>query len=316
MKIGIDIMGGDFAPKATVLGSILAHNQIESDTTLVLIGDQSKIHEICEGEGFDHSQFEIVHTEEFIGMGEHPAKAFSKKPDASIVIGFKLLRTGKIDALASAGNTGAMLVGGMQVVKSIPGVIRPCITAAIPRYSDTPTLLLDVGINPDCKPDVLYQYAILGSLYSKYVLNIESPRVGLLNIGAEEEKGNLLTKTTFQAMKDSKDFNFTGNVEGNQLFDDTVDVIICDGFVGNVMLKEAEAFYTLIKKRKIKDTFFEKFNFENYGGTPILGINAPAIIGHGISNDIAIKNMLLHTVDVVKAELTQKIKEAFNNDND
>ncbi len=314
MRIGIDIMGGDFAPVATVLGSILAYNQIDENIQLVLIGDKYKIRDICQKEGFDISRFDVVHTSEYIVMGEHPSKAFAQKPDASIVVGFKMLRMHEIDALASAGNTGAMLVGGIHIVKSVPGVIRPCITAAIPRNSGNPVILLDVGINPDCKPDVLYQYAILGSLYSEYVYNVSNPRVGLLNIGAEEEKGNLLTKTTYQAMKDSKDFNFIGNIEGNEFFSDRMDVIVCDGFVGNVMLKEAEAFYALMRKRNIKDDYFEKFNFENYGGTPMLGINTPVIIGHGISNEIAIKNMILHTVELTSSGLTQKIKEFFNND--
>jgi glycerol-3-phosphate acyltransferase PlsX len=266
---------------------------------------------VCREEGFDHTNFEIVNTIESIGMDEYPAKAFTQKPNASIPLGFKLLKTGKISGFASAGNTGAMLVGAMQVVKSVPGVLRPCITAAIPKNSDIPTILLDVGINPDCKPDVLYQYAILGSLYAEMVYNVNNPRVALFNIGTEEEKGNLLTKATHQAMKGTKDFNFIGNVEGTDLFREDVDVIVCDGFVGNAILKEAEAFYMLIRKRKIKDDFFEKFNYENYGGTPILGINAPAIIGHGISGPGAIKNMILHTVHVVQAQLTEKIKLAF-----
>ena len=312
MRIGIDIMGGDYAPKATVLGSILAYKQVSRDIKLVLVGDEKEAARICNEEGFDISNFDTIHTTEIVEMGEHPVKAFSQKPDSSIFLGFKHLKQGNLDAFASAGNTGAMLVGAMQIVKSVPGVIRPCITASIPRDSDKPIILLDVGINPDCKPDVLYQYALLGSLYAEYVYKIESPRVGLLNIGSEEEKGNLLTKSTYQVMKGTRDFNFVGNVEGTQFFNDDVDVMVCDGFVGNVMLKEAEAFYTLLKKRKIKDEFFEKFNFENYGGTPILGINAPAIIGHGISNEYAIKNMIHHTIDVVKAKLPEKIKEAFN----
>jgi phosphate acyltransferase len=311
MKIGVDIMGGDYAPVVTVKGSILAAQALSGDRKLVLIGDQEKIVSICEEEKFDSSVFEIIHTTETIEMSDYPAKAFSQKPRASIVIGFKLLSTGEIDGFASAGNTGAMLVGAMHMVKSVPGVIRPCITASVPKFSNTPTILLDVGINPDCKPDVLYQYAVLGSLYAEYIYDIRSPRVGLLNIGSEEEKGNLLTKATFQAMKGTNDFNFVGNVEANELFSDDYDVIVCDGFIGNVMLKEAEAFYTLIRKRKIQDEFFEKFNFVNYGGTPILGINAPVMIGHGISNETAIKNMILQTANVVNTGLINKIKEAF-----
>lgn len=312
MKIGIDILGGDFAPEATVRGSILAFGELPKETTIVLIGDENKIKSICAAEKFDVGNFSIVHTDENIGMDEYPAKAFAVKPNASIPLGFKLLKEGKIDGFASAGNTGAMLVGAIQIVKAVPGLLRPCISACIPKInSETPTILLDVGINPDCKPDVLYQYAILGSLYSELVYNVKKPRVALFNIGSEEEKGNLLTKATYQAMKDTKDFNFIGNVEGTDLFSEEVDVIVCDGFVGNTIIKSAEAFYTLLLKKKIKEEFFEKFNYERYGGTPILGINAPAIIGHGISGPVAIKNMILHTSHVVEAKYTNKIKQAF-----
>jgi glycerol-3-phosphate acyltransferase PlsX len=312
MRIGIDILGGDFAPQATVRGSILAFNELPDGVKLVLIGDEDQIKLICKEENFDPGNFVIVHTSDNIGMDEYPAKAFTQKPNASIPLGFTLLKAGEIDGFASAGNTGAMLVGAIQVVKAIPGVLRPCITASVPKINtDTPTILLDVGINPDCKPDVLYQYAIIGSLYSELLYGIKKPRVALFNIGSEEEKGNLLTKATHQAMKGTKDFNFIGNIEGTDLFSEDVDVIVCDGFVGNTIIKAAEAFYTLIRKRKVKDDFFEKFNYENYGGTPILGINSPAIIGHGISGPKAIKNMILHTLHVTEAKLTEKIKIAF-----
>jgi glycerol-3-phosphate acyltransferase PlsX len=311
MRIGVDILGGDFAPEATVHGSILAYNELKDKAKLVLFGDKEVINSLCREAGFDASVFEIVHTAENIGMDEYPAKAFKEKPNASIVLGFKYLHAGKIDGFGSAGNTGAMLVGAMHIVKSIPGVIRPCIAAPIPKDSDKPTILLDAGINPDSKPDVLYQYAILGSMYAELVFNIKKPRVALFNIGAEEEKGNLLTKATHQAMKGTKEFNFVGNVEGTDLFSNDVDVIVCDGFVGNTLLKGAEAFYKLIRKRKTKDEFFDRFDFTNYGGTPVLGINAPAIIAHGISNDKAIKNMILLTANVIESKLTQKIQQAF-----
>ena len=311
MRVGIDILGGDYAPEATVNGSILAFKELQSKATLVLFGDENEIIRLCKNQSFNPSHFEVIHTVTKIGMDEYPAKAFTQKPDASIPLGFACLKTGKIDGFASAGNTGAMLVGAMQVVKSIPGVLRPCITAVFPKNTGAQTILLDVGINPDCKPDVLYQYAILGSLYAELVYGVENPRVALFNIGTEEEKGNLLTKASYQAMKGTTDFNFAGNIEGTDLFREDIDVIVCDGFVGNTILKTAEAFYTLLRKRKIKDEYFDKFNYENYGGTPILGINAPAIIGHGISGPVAIKNMILHTVSVVEAKLTEKIKKAF-----
>jgi glycerol-3-phosphate acyltransferase PlsX len=313
MKIGIDILGGDFAPEATVLGSILAAKELASkNVKLVLIGDEEKIKEISKREGFDYSAFEIIHTQEYIGMGEHPAKTFIQKPNATIPIGFKLLCEGKIDGFASAGSTGAMMVGAMTVTKSVPGIIRPCIMSPVPNGTEIPTILLDVGINPDARHDVLYQYGILGKLYAKHMYGVNNPRIALMNIGSEEEKGNLNTKAAFAVFKESTELNFVGNIEGHDLFtDEKADVIVCDGFVGNVILKEAETFYHLIKKRNIEDPYFEQFNFENYGGTPILGVNAPAVIGHGISNDIAIKNMILHTCHVVDAGLTEKIKEAF-----
>lgn len=312
MKIALDAMGGDYAPEATVMGAIQASTSLPRDVKIILIGDKKKIIEITSREEFDHSVFDIIHTDEVIGMGEHPAKSFSKKKNSSIVKGFGLLTSGNADAFASTGNTGAMMVGAMFMVKSIPGIIRPAISAQVPNVSGGSATLLDVGINPDCRPDVLYQYGILGSLYSENVFQIDNPKVRLLNLGSEEEKGNLITKAAYELMKETNSMNFTGNIEGNEIFDEgKSDVIVCDGFVGNVILKEAEAFYTLIKKRKIEDSFFELFNFENFGGTPILGINQPVIIGHGISNAKAIKNLLIHTKDVLEADLMNKFKEIF-----
>ncbi|NBC82759.1 MAG: phosphate acyltransferase PlsX [Bacteroidetes bacterium] len=310
MRIGIDIMGGDYAPTAVLDGINLVYDMIGNSAELVLVGDRDIAHTYFKKKQINTNRFELVHAPEVIGMGEHPTKTFSQKPNSSIAVGYRLLAEKKIDGFASAGNTGAMFVAAMHTIKSIPGIIRPCLGAFIPKTNGH-TLILDVGLNPDCKPDVLYQYAILGSYYTQYVYNVPNPRIGLLNLGAEEEKGNILTRATYQIMKGTTDFNFIGNVEGNDFFKDEVDVVVCDGFVGNVLLKQAEAFYTQIKKRKIQDEFFDLFNFENYGGTPILGVNAPAIIGHGISNQIAIKNMILHTIDVTNSKLTEKIKEVF-----
>jgi glycerol-3-phosphate acyltransferase PlsX len=313
MRIGVDAMGGDFAPEAAVNGAILANRELEPNQRIVLFGDKERIQDLISQNSGSINDFDIVHCTEVIGMGENPAKTFTKKADSSITVGFKWLAQNKIDGFASAGNTGAMLVGTMYTVKSVPGIIRPAIASYIPVSENKFNLLLDVGINPDCRPDVLYQYGILGSLYAKLIFNIDNPRVGLLNIGEEEEKGNLVTKNTFELMKDSNDYTFVGNVEGNMLFnDEKADVVVCDGFVGNVILKEAEAFYHILKKRKISDPFFERFNFENYGGTPVLGVNAPVIIGHGVSNDKAIMNMILQTRTVISTNLCNKIKEAFS----
>ena len=172
-------------------------------------------------------------------------------------------------------------------------------------------MILDVGINADCKPDVLVQFAVLGSILAEYVYGIKNPKVGLLNIGEESEKGNLVAQAAHALMRESKDFNFIGNVEGRDVFNDKADVIVCDGFTGNIVLKQEEAFYELIQRRGIKDEYFERFNYEIYGGTPVLGINSTVMIGHGISTDIAVKNMIVLTKSVVEAKLSEKIKNVF-----
>jgi glycerol-3-phosphate acyltransferase PlsX len=310
MKIGIDIMGGDFAPQTTTEGAILAQKEL-ANVELVLIGDESKILPILEEKDADRKDFSIVHTSDVIGMGEHPIKAFKSKPKSSIGLGFHLLNSGEIQGFTGAGNTGAMMIGSMYTVNSIPGIIRPCITSILPKENGGVNLILDVGVNADCKPDVLYQFGIVGSVYAKSVLGIDNPRIGLLNIGEEAEKGNLLSQATYNLMKDSKELNFTGNIEGRDLFDDACDVIVCDGFTGNVVLKEAEAFYHLMKKRGILDDYFSRFNYEIYGGSPILGINSNVVVGHGISNGVAIKNMIKLTAECIEANLSNKIKEAF-----
>jgi glycerol-3-phosphate acyltransferase PlsX len=314
IRIGIDIMGGDFAPKKTIEGSILAAKDLGQNVQLVLIGDETKIINELKLKGFDSSSFEIVHAPEVIEMGDHPTKALVKKPQSSISVGFQLLKNNKIDGFASAGNTGAMFVGGYMSVKPIAGVLRPCISSILPKEDGGVNVILDVGANADCKPDVLYQFGILGSLFAEHVCGIKNPKVGLLNIGEEESKGNMLTIATHELMKDSADFDFIGNIESRDLFSEHSDVIVCDGFTGNVVLKQAEAVYELMKKRKINDEYFNRFNYENYGGTPILGLNKTVVIGHGISNEIAIKNMIVLTADVVEADLTNKILNKFNND--
>lgn len=311
MRIGIDAMGGDFAPEANVLGAILAHNDESLSEDYVLFGDEPAIVAILEREGIAPSTFEIVHTTDVIGMGEHATRAIARKPNSSIGLGFKYLKEGKISAFSSTGNTGAMLVGAMYSVKATTGVIRPCVTTVMPQPDGGISIVLDAGANADCKPDVLYQFGILGSVFAETVYGIKNPKVGLLNIGEEEEKGNLLARAAFEIMKDSSDFNFIGNVEGRDLFDPKVDVIVCDGFTGNVVLKQAEAVYGLVKERNIDDAYFNRFNYEIYGGTPILGINSNVIIGHGISTPLAVKNMLVLAKNVAKAELPSKIKAAL-----
>lgn len=312
MNIGIDIMGGDFAPESNIKGILLASEEISTEVNFVLIGDENTINRSLKEHGGKPEDFTVIHAPDVIGMGEHPAKAFKSKPNSSIFRGFELLKSGELDAFASTGNTGAMLVGSMFSVRAVSGVIRPCITSILPKADGGVNIILDVGTNADCKPDVLYQFGILGSLFAEHIYSIKNPKVGLLNIGEEEEKGNLLTQATHELMKGTTDFNFIGNIEGRDIFSDKVDVMVCDGFTGNIMLKEAEAFYTAIKKRGIHDDYFDRFNYELYGGTPVLGINSNVIIGHGISSPLAIKNMLILAKDVVKAKLSEKIKNAFS----
>jgi glycerol-3-phosphate acyltransferase PlsX len=311
MKIGLDIMGGDYAPKANVLGAIAAHKLLSPNEHLVLIGDIQQIKPLVSENGFNPDHFEYVHTDEVIGMGEHPTKAIVQKPNSSISVGFNLLKQGKLDSFASAGNSGAMLVGAVFSVKTIPGIIRPCLCTHVPKLSGGVGLMLDVGANADCKPDTLLQFGVLGSLYAENVMQINNPKVALMNIGEEDEKGNMLSMATFPLMKETNLFNFVGNIEGRDLFNDKADVIVCDGFTGNVLLKLAESFYVVTIKKGLKDEFFDRLNYENYGGSPVLGVNAPVIIGHGISSPTAVKNMIMQSRDMIATGLVEKIQAAF-----
>lgn len=312
MKIGLDVMGGDFAPDSILQGAVLARNHLPDTDQIFLIGPEDLIRDKLTSFGGDPELFTIKHAPEVIEMGEQPTRAFTQKPDSSITKGFRMLKSGEIDAFASAGNTGAMLVGSIYSVNVVQGIIRPATTSVLPKVNGGVGVLIDVGTNPDSKPDVLYQFGLLGSIYAESVYGIKNPRVGLLNIGEEEEKGNLLSQSAFRLMKGTPDFNFIGNVESRDLFTDKADVIVCDGFTGNIVLKQAESMYRLIMKRGLKDEFFERMNYENYGGTPILGINSTVIIGHGISNDVAIKNMVLLAKDVYMAKISEKIDSALS----
>jgi phosphate acyltransferase len=312
MKIGIDVMGGDFAPDAIIEGAVDSLKHFSADETIVLLGDEASIQRKLDEMNISSSLFMIVPTSEVIEMGDHPAKAFSQKKDSSIAVGFDMLKKGLLDGFCSAGNTGAMLVGASYTVNVIPGVFRPALATILPCIDGRDSVILDVGLNPDCKPDVLLQYGILGKLYAKFVLGIENPTVGLLNIGAEETKGTPAVKTAFELMKEHPGLNFTGNVEGHAFFHENItDVVVCDGFVGNIVLKQAEAIYSISKKINVSHPFFDRLNFENIGGTPIVGINANVVIGHGISKRKAVMNMIMQTRAVVRANLAQRIIEAI-----
>lgn len=312
MKIGVDVMGGDFAPDAIIEGAADTLKHLSANETIVLLGDEKSINRKLDEMKIPISSFVIVPTTQVIEMGDHPAKAFPQKEDSSIAVGYMMLKKGLLDGFCSAGNTGAMLVGASYTVNVISGVLRPALATILPCIDGRDSVILDVGLNPDCKPEVLVQYGILGSLYARFVLEIENPTVGLLNIGAEEGKGSSIVKAAYELMKEHPGLNFEGNVEGHALFHENItDVVVCDGFIGNIVLKEAEAIYAITKKINVSHPFLDRLNFENIGGTPIVGVNANVVIGHGISKRKAVKNMILQTRAVVKANLAQKIIEAI-----
>lgn len=310
IRIGLDAMGGDYAPNVVVKGAVMALKAVGDDSRIVLFGDESKIREQLAKEGCDAENFDIVPTTEVVAMGDHPVRAFQQKRDSSIVVGFKHLVEGEIDGFASAGSTGAMMVGAMQMVKVIEGVVRPTIAAEIGGK-----LLLDVGLNVDCKPDVLEQYALIGSVYAESVLGITSPRVALLNIGAEPSKGNLQAKAVYELLQEGAEYgryNFVGNIEASHILEpDSADVIVCDGFVGNTVLKLIEGFYAMSVESGVMTPSLEGLNYENAGGTPVLGINAPVIIGHGKSTAQAVKNMILATIRTIDNGVVDRLKKVF-----
>jgi len=308
IRIGLDAMGGDYAPTEAILGAISAAGLPEfANVDIVLLGEKLVIEETL-SKLESKFTFEIVDAPETIAMGEHPTKAVSQKRQSSIMIGLKMLMEGKLDGFAGAGNTGAMMVGSLYTVKTIDGIFRPAISTILPRPSGKHGLMLDVGANADVKPDVLVQFANIGTIYAKAIMGIKNPTVGLLSIGEEKEKGNILTQATYPLLEDDRFINFIGNVEGRDLFTDKADVIVCDGYTGNVVLKACEGlFYNLIK-RGVKDDYLSQFNFENYGGSPILGVNKPVIIGHGISKSKTFVNMLKLTKESIVSNFIDDIK--------
>ena len=305
MNIGIDMMGGDYAPLEAVKGLQQYLSQFENH--LYCIGDETQLNQLFQQHGLSSPFLHLVHAPEVIGYHEHPTKALKEKPNSSIAIGFKLLEAGEIDAFLSAGNTGAMLVGAMFTIKPIKGVLRPTIASLMPKLKGKTGLLVDVGFNADCKAEHLNQFAILGNLYAKHILNIAEPKV-------EEGKGNILALATYPLLKENKAIHFIGNIEGRDVFNDKADVIVCDGFTGNVLLKTAEAMYDAAVHQNLgDDSFFGRYHFENYGGTPVLGINKPVIIGHGISNAKAFFNMILLAEKLVETQFCDIITRNFEN---
>ena len=311
MNIGLDMMGGDFAPLEAVKGAAEFLKDATAKVQLTLIGDEAQIKAHLANHPIPAEKYTIVHATQVIEMNEHPTKALKEKQQSSIAIGFQLLATGKTDAFISAGNTGAMMVGSLFSIKAIEGVLRPTIGAYMPREDGTLGLLVDAGLNADCKPENLNQFAILGSLFAKYILNFPNPKVGLINLGEEDGKGNILTLATYPLLKENTQINFIGNVEGRDILTTKADVFVCNGYTGNVVLKLVESIYDIAKRRNIDDEHFNRFNFEQYGGVPVLGVSKPVIIGHGISHAMAFKNMIRIACRMLETDLLGKMKDSF-----
>lgn len=307
MKIGIDAMGGDFAP-LEVVKAALEYSK-DSGVELVLYGEKDALSEF--ENDLQNAGVQIVFCGQSIAMGDHGAKAVVTKKDSSINVGMAHLGEGVLDAFVGAGNTGAMMVSAMYNIKTIGSIDRPALSTVLPQVSGVTGVLLDVGANADVKPETLVNFAILGTEFVQTVYGITNPRVGLLNIGEEEEKGNNFTRAAFPLLKANKAINFIGNVEGRHLFNDMVDVVVCDGFTGNIVVKTCEAMYYNLAKRQVNDEFLDRFNFKYYGGTPILGVKKPVIVGHGISKAGTIKNMINLAKDVVMSDLSAKIERSI-----
>lgn len=309
MNIALDMMGGDYAPAEALKGIEQYLSGNDDPAHLFLIGDSEVIAPMAAQAAIDPEHYTLVHAPEIIGMNEHPTRALKEKTRSSISVGFQQLSQGKCDAFISAGNTGAMLVGALYSIKAIEGVIRPTISTIIPKDNGTTGLLLDVGLNADCKPEHLNQFAILGTVYARYISGIDNPRVGLINIGEEEGKGNLLAQAAYPLLKENQHINFIGNIEGRDIFKDKADVMVCEGFTGNIVLKLAESIYDITQEKNITHDYLERFNFENYGGTPVLGVSKPVIIGHGISHGKAFSNMIHLAGKMIRTDLLTKMAQ-------
>ncbi len=311
--IGLDIAGGDFAPNCNFEGVKLVLENLSDKIHLVLIGDENVIKTGLSSYGIDENAVSIYHAPEVIEMGDSPMRALMSKPNNSISVGLGLLKAGKIEGFASAGNTGAIFGASVVALGTVIENIRPCMMTFVPRLNNRDALMLDIGASADSKPENLYQFAMLGHTFYKYIMNVDNPKTGLINIGEEPEKGNEVVKAAYKLMNGSSDFNFVGNVEGNELFSDKADILVCNGFTGNVVLKLCEGFYKLSRHFGFSNEYLERFNYENQGGSAVLGINGAVVIGHGISNGKAIMNMVKFSAEIVENKLPWRIKEALSN---
>lgn len=330
MKIAVDAMGGDYAPEEIVLGAVEAV-ETYNDVDVVLVGDEEKIkHVFAQYDIKSNPRVTIAHASQVIEMGEHPAQAIRKKRDASIVVATKLVKEGTCDAVVAPGSTGAAVTAALLVLGRIKGIERPCIATPIPSQKGI-TVLLDSGANSNSKPKHLVEGAIMGSHYAKYILGIDKPKVGLLNIGEEASKGNELAQATYPLLEKLKTIAFYGNVEGRDIPKGTVDVVVCDGFVGNVILKFGEGmalFLIRLVKERIREGGFlarlgamavypalkslkKRLDFTEYGGAPLLGVNGSFIICHGSSKAKAIKNAVRVAGELVEQDVVGHIRKSI-----
>ena len=305
-------MGGDFAPECNILGVQDFLLATGSDVEVVLIGKESEIAEIIRSKNGYPGNFRIVHAENVLSMGDDPVNAIKKGAGTSIVKGFELLAAKKIDAFVSAGNSGAMSVGAMHYLDKIEGVIRPCMPIMVNKVDGEKMIILDSGLNVDCRPEVLHQFAQLGTICVREILGKPNPTVALLNIGEEPTKGNLHAKAAYKLLSDDKKLNFVGNIEASRIFDSgTADVIVTDGFVGNAIMKVTEGVYRNFIKGKMENPLLKMFDFELYGGSFIMGISSPVCVGHGISSPLAVRNMLVKAENIVRSGFIGKIQKAI-----
>jgi len=330
IKIALDAAGGDYAPHEVVKGAIKAAQ--EFGVEIILVGRKNVIQKLAE-KALNKTGITIVDAKQVIDFNEHPIRAIQSKPDSSIVIGINLVKEGKAQAFVSAGNTGAVVACALLTLGKANGVTRPAIGCFLDVYSARPPLLVDAGANADCRPEHLLEFARLGSIYSKYLLNIQSPRVGLLCNGAEEGKGNRLTVEAYQLLKENKTLNFIGNIEGHDIAKKNADVVVTDGFTGNIVLKTIEGsndnFLTSIKelghifssvsRLKTRDllndiglgSMTKKLDYSEYGGACLLGVNGNIIIAHGRSQSKAIKNAVGLAKETIERGITDKIREEY-----
>jgi glycerol-3-phosphate acyltransferase PlsX len=318
MRIALDAMGSDRAPAIEVEGAVAALTQLEGDFRLVLVGDRDRVEaELARHPDVPRERVEVVHAPQRIEMGEPPAQAIRRKPDSSIVQGLTLHKQGEVDAFISAGSTGAVMAGSLVILRPLPGVDRPAIGAVLPTRQGH-TLLLDAGANVDTRPQHLFQFAHLGTIYANDLMGVEHPRVGLLNIGEEPEKGDELALETHRLLTSST-LNFVGNIEGRDIIGHSCDVLVCDGFVGNVLLKFYESVAGFIVGMLRKELaaseakldvsrIFQALDYTEYGGAPLLGVNGVTIICHGGSPPRAIRNAIRVAVQAVDREMVRHIQ--------